>query len=233
MQIVTRMKYIIPIIFLFFSTNIRAQKPDTLYISFSKDLINKSVFINQIDVFGDSIRNIKSERISFLFTNPDLMLKLKQKIETDSIATEEREKNKNFINYRGYSSGPPQFGIELNYYQRDSLGVNNYNRTKKYYLKSIGDMRKAGATEAQIRAYKKDLFRTLSPPLRQIFVQHSYLENKEVFDYVGTVKSYKALKNYLDTFAKFFVILPYNASELYNYDYHLLGVQKRYIVPGM
>lgn len=225
-------KFLLPIFCLFLSNFSQGQE-DTLIIKFSKDLLNDKVYINSIDIYGKKIKKDKTANITFLYTSPQLKNKLTQKNEEDSIAKLERDKNPGLINYKGYSSGPPQFGIQLNYYQLDSIGLKNYIKTKRYYDSSIDNLKNSGVSEEKFSQYKNDLYKTLSPPLKQLYVNENFIKNKSVFQFTGTLESYEKLKNHLEKFEFFFIMLPYSSQSLYNYNYHLIQVKERYIAPEL
>ena len=69
------------IILIFIYFNSFSQKSDTLFIEFSKGKIDKTVFINKMDVYGDTIDSPKKNNLVFLFTNEELLDKLDYKKE--------------------------------------------------------------------------------------------------------------------------------------------------------
>lgn len=218
-------------LFLLFCTKFYAQESDTLVIKFSKDLIDKFIFINKINVYGVGVKKPETTQLTFLFTNPPLKKKLIQKIEKDSIAAIEKKPNQIII--KSYSAGPPQYGIEFNYYQLDTVNLKNYNQQKNYYFRAIDNLEKAGATKKQIKSHKKNLLKTLSPPLKQFYVNEKFLKDKNIFEYTGTMKNYDNLLKKLEKHSTTFILLPFDFSWLYNFKYHLIQVQERYILPGL
>lgn len=212
-------------VLLFFSMiffNAQSQESDTLIVKFKNEVVNNFVYINKIDVFGKEVKKKKSTDIHFLFTNQKLKNKLDIKNERD-----------NKFKYIGYSSGPPQFGIELNYYQKDSLEIRSYNKTKNYFLSIVKDLKENGAKEERILNFKNDVFKTLEPPLIQLYADESFLKNKTIFEFTGSEKNYKTFKRQIDNHEIIFVLMPYNISGVMNFDYHFVQVNERYIKPGL
>lgn len=207
---------------------------DTLLIKFSKDLLGDKVYINTIDIYGNSIKKQSTEKISFLFTSPNLKNDLLKKNRQDSIERAKKDKNPNYIRIiRGYSSGPPLFGIELNHYELDSTGLKSHNNTKAYYDKTIESLRKYGAKEEQIKKHRKNIYATLTPPLKHLYVDKSFLKENNIFEFTGSEDNYLKFLKEVKECDTLFILMPFNISEIYNYDYHLIQVNNRYIAPRL
>ncbi len=120
-------------------------------------MIDDFLYINDIDIFGNKIDQSHSTQLKFLFTNQSLKDKLSKKRKQDSIRNSKKIKGKPFVSVVGYSSDPPQFGIELNYYQKDSVSLKSYNKTRNYYLNFAERMKQSGATEKEVLNFKQDV----------------------------------------------------------------------------
>lgn len=206
---------------------------DTLVIRFSKDLLGDKVYINTIDIYGNSIKKQSTEKISFLFTSPNLKNELLKKNRQDSIEQAEKDKDTNYIRIRGYSSGPPLFGIELIHYELDSTELKSFNNTKAYYDKTIKSLIKSGAKEEQVKNYRKNIYATLTPPLKHLYVEKSFLKGNNIFEFTGSEDNYLNFLKEIKEYDSLFILMPYNISEIYNYAFHLIQVNKRYIAPRL
>ncbi|MGO1752339.1 MAG: hypothetical protein ACTHYV_07590, partial [Psychroflexus sp.] len=147
----------------------QSQEKDTLVIHIKDDVIKEFLYINDIDIFGKKINQTQSPQLKFLFTNQNLKDKLSQKRKQDSIRYSKRIKGKPFVSVVGYSSGSPQFGIELNYYQKDSVSLKSYNKSRNYYLNFVERLKQSGATKKEVSNFRRDMLKTLYPPLIQLF----------------------------------------------------------------
>lgn len=223
-------KFVLWIVFSL-SVSLSAQEKDTLYIRFSDSLLNKSVFINEIDIYGDSITEKKTDNIVFLFSYPDLVSKLKKIKETDNIIQLPNGDIK--LTMVGYSAGPPQYGVELDYYHLDIDGYERYRKWHTKYSDLIQSIKDKGVEKEKQLRFKKDLFETLFPPLQQLYVQLDFLQGKTIFSYTGTKKSYKQLNEKLENYRIVYVVMPFDFSNIYNYEYQLIQVKERYIMPGL
>ena len=210
-----------------------SQKNDTLVINFDEQTINNFIFINKIDIYGKEINKTESTSIKFLFTNQNLKNKLVKKNKRDSVRNSKRIKGKPFVSVVGYSSGPPQFGIELSYYQKDSISLKNYNKTKEHYLKIANSMEKFGATDKKVLNFKQNMLKTIYPPLVQMYADESFLKNKTIFEFDGSEENYENLKKHLKTHEAIFIQMPYNISDVIGFKYHFMQVYEKYILPGL
>lgn len=211
----------------------QSQEKDTLIIRFSDDVIDDFLYINDIDIFGNKIDQSQSSQLKFLFTNQSLKDKLSQKRKQDSIRNSKRIKGKPFVSVVGYSSGPPQFGIELNYYQKDSVSLKSYNKTRNYYLNFAERMKQSGATEKEVSNFKLNMLKTIYPPLIQLFAGESFLKNKTLYEFNGSSENYESFRKELNTHQVYFIQVPYDASSIYGFKYHFIQVRERYIMPGL
>lgn len=216
------------IILIFIYFNSFSQKSDTLFIEFSKGKIDKTVFINKMDVYGDTIDSPKKNNLVFLFTNEELLDKLDYK-------KEQKKKYPNRI--YGYSSGPPQYGIELDNYQLDSLGFQSYIKNLSNYKRIENNLKKFDIKnelkKEDLERFDNQMFETLIIPLKDFYVNQQYLNDKKIFTYTGTKTNYEEFQKILKKFRYTFIIIPYDFSEIYSYKYHLKQVKKRYILPGL
>lgn len=209
------------------------QKSDTIVINFDEKTINDFIFINKIDIYGKEINKTESTSIKLLFTNQNLKSKLIEKKKKDSLRYLEKVKGKPFVSVVGYSGNPPQFGIELNYYQKDSISLKSYNKTKEYYLKIANSMEKFGASDEKVLNFKQNMSKTIYPPLVQMYAGESFLLNKTIFKFNGSEKNYENLKKHLETHKAIFIQMPYNISDVIGFKYHFIQVYEKYILPGL
>ena len=209
------------IILIFIYFNSFSQKSDTLFIEFSKGKIDKTVFINKMDVYGDTIDSPKKNNLVFLFTNEELLDKLDYK----------KEQKKKYPN-RIYG-----YGIELDNYQLDSLGFQSYIKNLSNYKRIENNLKKFDIKnelkKEDLERFDNQMFETLIIPLKDFYVNQQYLNDKKIFTYTGTKTNYEEFQKILKKFRYTFIIIPYDFSEIYSYKYHLKQVKKRYILPGL
>ncbi|SEA71029.1 hypothetical protein [Psychroflexus halocasei] len=211
----------------------QSQEKDTLVIQIKDDVIKEFLYINDIDIFGKKIDQSHSTQLKFLFTNQSLKDKLSQKRKQDSNRNSKRIKGKPFVSVVGYSSGSPQFGIELNYYQKDSVSLKSYNKSRNYYLNFAERLKQSGATKKEVSNFRRDMLNTLYPPLIQLFADESFLKNKTLFEFDGSSGNYKIFRKELNSHQVYFIQMPYYASDIYGFKYHFIQVRERYITPGL
>lgn len=220
------------IILLLVSHSLWAQNEDTLFIGFDRSQIGKSVFINTINAYGDSIQHNKTSTIVFLFSNEELILKLKtdeKKYAKKVIKIQDGKK----IKMVGYTSGPPSYGVELDHYFLSKEEYERYRRLSDKKSKLIEKLEKQGADKNSLKRLKKKLYENLSIPLKQLYVQPSFLKKKNVFIYGGSKKDYTDLVERLRTHRIVYVIMPFDFSKFYNFRYLLIQVRRRPMTSGM
>ena len=64
-------------------------------------------------------------------------------------------------------------------------------------------------------------------------VEKSFLKGNNIFEFTGSEDNYLKFIKKIKEYDVLFILMPFNISEIYNYDYHLIQVNNRYIAPRL